>query len=264
MTDLHHWVCEITENKDSFAIVQRIVEKGADMLALNSWGFTPLLNAANGNYYWGRPNLKVLDFLLEREDYSRSEKIEAMELAGAVILQNTKNASLFHRGFEYWRKALLLRQTDWKGSGLIEKQPQLNLMITEWNTSVELEDVIEHPGKFVVQSFLVQLRIYSSKKWGAIKFMFESNLLNDCSGKFERQLRFVEIFNIIWATLQTLLSRQDLRKHGDAQRKIGIVVEKLIRLFLCDKTVKGGSSKILTAEIIKTSLDLIISANDAP
>jgi len=256
MTNLHYWVCEIMDDskEDSCANVQRIVEKGADLLAQNSWGFTPLLNAANGNYCWGRPNLKVLDFLLDREEYSRAEKIEAMELAGAVILQNTKNASLFHKGFEYWRKALILRQTGDEGSGLIEK-PKLNLMITEWNTSVELEDVIEHPDNFLIQSFLVRLRIFSSKKWDAIKFLFESNLVYYCLNQLEQKFRSVEIYNIIWATLETLLSRPDLHKNGDAQRKIGIFVEKLIDVFARLQTV-------ITEEIIKTSLDLIISANE--
>jgi len=113
----------------------------------------------------------VLDFLLERKKYSRTEKIEAMEMAGAVIILNKKNASLFHKAFDYWRKALYLRRhTEVNDSALIEK-PHLNLkstQITEWKTSAELEDVIDHPDKFVIQSFLVQLRILSSKNWDAM------------------------------------------------------------------------------------------------
>jgi len=91
--------------EDSLRIVKLLVEKGADLLAVNSWNFTPLIEAANGPHR-GLPNLKVLDFLLDREEYSRAEKIEAMELAGAVILQNEKNALIFYKAIDYWRKAL--------------------------------------------------------------------------------------------------------------------------------------------------------------
>jgi len=119
-TVLHYWASGFyfsgfwkavirPDQEDSLAVVKLLVEKGADVLALDDWGFTPLLVAANGLFSGDHLNLKVLDFLLEREEYSRAEKIEAMELAGAVILKNTKNASLFNRAFDYWRKALHLR-----------------------------------------------------------------------------------------------------------------------------------------------------------
>jgi len=97
-TVLHYWAggldcCKyamdhgISFQEVSLKVVKLLVENGADLLAVNSWGFTPLIEAAIGPYR-GLPNLKVLDFLLEREEYSRAEKIEAMELAGAAILQN--------------------------------------------------------------------------------------------------------------------------------------------------------------------------------
>ena len=100
----------ISYQEDLLRVVKLLIEKGADLLALDNWGFTPLLQAANGGSYRGDlPNLTVLDFLLERKEYSRAEKIEAMELAGAVILQNMEHAIMFHKAFEYWRKALHLR-----------------------------------------------------------------------------------------------------------------------------------------------------------
>jgi len=168
-TVLHHWAgghycCNIERDgwsslqEDSLKVVKLLIEKGADLLALDNWGFTPLIEAANGSHYGKLPNLKVLDFLLGRVEYSRAEKIEAMELAGAVILQTTKNASLFTKAFDYWRKTLHLRRQMEEGdSGFIDK-PRLNLknvQITEWNTSAELENVIDHPDEFLIQSFFV-------------------------------------------------------------------------------------------------------------
>jgi len=93
----------ISRQEDSLRVVKLLIENGADLLALDNWGFTRLLEAANGSHRGDLPTLSVLDFLLEREEYSRAEKIEAMELAGAVILQTIKNASLFHKAFDYWR-----------------------------------------------------------------------------------------------------------------------------------------------------------------
>ena len=70
-TVLHYWAGgldefamdhEISHQEDSLGVVKLFVEKGADLLAVNSWGFTPLIVAANGPYR-GLPNLKVLDCL---------------------------------------------------------------------------------------------------------------------------------------------------------------------------------------------------------
>jgi len=91
-TVLHHWAGEEDEQEESLTIVQLLIDRGTDLLDLDGWRFTPLLEAANGRT--GKcPNVKVLDFLLGKTNYSRVEKIEALELAGAVILGNEKNAS---------------------------------------------------------------------------------------------------------------------------------------------------------------------------
>jgi len=271
-TVLHYWAgvlyfsksptnADIAYQEDSLRVVKLLIEKGADLLALDDRGFTPLLVAANRPYCGLSINLKVLDFLLTRKEYSRAEKIEAMELVGAVILQDNKNASLFHVAFDYWRKSLHLRsQMEEEDSGFIEK-PRLNLknvQTIEWNTSAELEDVIEHPDKFIIQSFFVRLRIFSSKKGGVIGFQFGCSTLDDVIRELLHQLRFVEIFDTIWAMLGTQLSRPDLRENESAQWKIGDVVEKLIEVFT--SLDKNFPDFVWTKEIIKTSLDLIASA----
>ena len=274
-TVLHYWAGEHFRNfsmdesssnqKDSLGIVKLLVEKGANLLAKNNWGFTPLLVAANGPNRGTDhliPNLMVFDFLLKKKDYSRAEKIEAMELVGAVILKNGENASIFHKAFDYWRKALHLRgQTEVDDSGFIGK-PRLNLknvQTVEWSTSAELEDVIEHPDKFVIQSFLVRLRIFSSKEWGAINFLISSAPLDDFIWELHHPLKFVEVVDMIWAMLETLISRSDIRYNIAAQSTIGSVVRQLTHVF---SFREKDSSKIWTEEIIKKSLDLIVSATE--
>jgi len=105
-TVLHHWAgCShgFTE-EDSVAIVKLLVDKGAGLMAFDSKSFTPLYTAAN------KCKLKILDYLMEREEYGRTEKMIALELAGAAILFEVENATLFPKAFEYWRQARQLRQ----------------------------------------------------------------------------------------------------------------------------------------------------------
>ena len=82
-TVLHFWAgtpydANSSNQEDSLGVVKLLIKKGADLQALDSWGFTPLLEAANGGPYRRHPNCRVLDFLLERNEYSRAEKIEAL------------------------------------------------------------------------------------------------------------------------------------------------------------------------------------------
>jgi len=262
-TVLHYWAGTPYDDtnshqEDSLTVVQLLVEKGADLLALDSWGFTPLLEAANGRDGKG-PNLNVLNYLLEKDDYSRGDKIEAMELAGAAIISNSKNASQFQKAFDYWRKAIHIRYMEVDDSGFIEK-PRLNLknvQTIEWNTSAELEDVIEHPDTYMIQLFLVQLRIFFYKSWEAIQSLLCYFLrLYDFFDKLWEQQRFVEIFDIIWAILETIF-----RLNPSKTPTLEWVVDKVIRklIWMLSSFVED-SPDLCNAEIIKTTLDLIISA----
>jgi len=255
-TVLHFWVGNIKEQEESLTIVKLLVEKGANLLALDSWGLTPLLKAAIDQAYECN-NMKVLDFLLERSDYSRVEKIEAMELAGAVILDNEKNASKFSKAFEYWRKALLLRQmaVERSTSRLLNKT-LLNVKsvrTVEWITSAELEDVIEHPETHIIQSFLVQLRIFSHKRWAAIESLFQFQIRGDGFRELRIQQRFVDIFDIIWAMLETLLFFYPREELG-----VELMAEKVVQHFLRELShLERDSPEFLDANIIRTSLKLI-------
>jgi len=96
--------------EDSLAIVKLLDEKGADLLALDENGYTPLRKATDDTYDDDRHlNLAFLAFLLDRDEYNRMEKIEAVELAGATILSKPRNAPHFPKAFTYWCRSLLLR-----------------------------------------------------------------------------------------------------------------------------------------------------------
>ena len=104
------------------------------------------------------------------------DKIDALELAGAVILGDAKYASLRPKAFDFWRKALQLRQLENEEGGPLIKTPLKfeHVKIVEWVTADELEDVIQHPSKYLVQSFFLQLRIaLSCETWSAVhRFLY--------------------------------------------------------------------------------------------
>jgi len=57
-----------------FAFVQLLVEEGADVMARDNNGFTPIFKAAN-RFSWN-----VVHFLMARSEMGRLEKIEALEM----------------------------------------------------------------------------------------------------------------------------------------------------------------------------------------
>jgi len=130
-TVLHHWASlpyDFTE-EDSLTIVKLLIKKGADVMARNIYGFTPIIIAAQTLGY--RPNFAFFDFFLERDDIATIEKIEAMELAGANILSFPRNAPQFPKAFDYLRRATHLRQTE----GSYQKNlAQYSVGTVEWTT----------------------------------------------------------------------------------------------------------------------------------
>lgn len=72
------WIVGSSENKDHtkeelLAIVQLLLERGADPTSKNAKGFTPIMRSA---YYLRLP---VLNFLLDSNYISRKEKVDAMK-----------------------------------------------------------------------------------------------------------------------------------------------------------------------------------------
>jgi len=71
--------------EDSLAIVKLLVEKGADLLTLDNKRVSPLMKVTDVIDRMDDEksclNLTVLDFLLERDEYSPMEKIGAMEFS---------------------------------------------------------------------------------------------------------------------------------------------------------------------------------------
>jgi len=69
------------------------------------------------------PNFPLLEFLLDMDGVTRIDKIDALEMAGAVILGNDENHEKFPLAFQYLRRALTLRLLDTEDCRPIYKTP---------------------------------------------------------------------------------------------------------------------------------------------
>jgi len=162
-TLLHHVLDELTD-EESLAIVKLLVEKGADLLARDIHGFTPLLKAASNRNVDGHLSLATLDFLLEREEYGRMEKIQAMELAGATVLLEPGNAQYFPKASHYWNRALHLRYPVEMAEELSSSFEKILVRKirshVESTTLDELHQLMLHPENYRIQALFVKLRTF--------------------------------------------------------------------------------------------------------
>ncbi len=203
-------------------------------------------------------NLPVLELLLKRNDISRKEKIEALELAGAVILEDGqgRNAPLFYKAFGYWRRSLRLRMMGQQdGCGLIIKETEL-----EWATSEELELIIQS-NEFKLQSFLVRSRILSARSWIALKsFLFfeldDFDFLTYYNEPLVEQGRLGDLLVIEWSLLKTMGRFHVLEKDlwSETQRIIDCLIYTLLHL-------QSNDDPLLNVATIKTSLELILATD---
>jgi len=258
-TILHHWTgfpCYITE-EDSLTIVKLLLVNGADLHVQNKWGCSPILQAANNFKFASRPNLTVLDYLLERDDVTREEKIEALELAGAAIISNCGD-ELLPKAFDYWRRVLHLREIETEEAGPIIKTPlarQSGRKI-EWVTSTQLESLIQQPFHHQLQALLVKLRICSGMSWAAVKSSicpyFEDRIL-DC---LEHGEEYGLILDILWA-MQDTICQFDRHQKGLWEWTV-IVAQSLTSILY---TLEREHHALWDYGTVKTSLQLILATD---
>jgi len=262
-TILHCWagLPSCSTEEQSLSIVKLLLNKDADLLYLqNNRGFSPILSAANSKKPGVLPNLAVLDYLLERDDVTREEKIEAMELAGAAILSDcVGDEQLVPKAFDYWRRALHLRLIQSANSHPIIKTPLMRLSggKVEWVTLDQLETIFQQPFEYNIQGFLVRLRILSGKSWAAViefcipyfyNFVFERYL--------ELGQRLDLIVEILWAMLDTI--RLFDRKQKNLWELTVLITHFLMRTL---STLETRDPALANHETTKTSLQLIVATD---
>jgi len=166
-TILHDWINSASLNldiidKEKFFVdgVYLLLAYGIDLTARNNKGFTPIVAAAAELKGPSETLFGVLDLLLKKDEIDASEKIDAMELAGARLLLASEPEKASH----YWKKALDLRRREGR-----KKIPlQTSGQAIEWETLQQLEDVIQDKSMHWIQAALAGLRIYASKGLEAV------------------------------------------------------------------------------------------------
>jgi len=241
--------------EDSLAIVRLLVERGADLLARDIEGFTPILRAANSGY--SRRNFSILDYLLELDGIGRMEKIDALELAGASILLDDRNAPLFPKAFDYWRRAHHLREMEKDASGSSAEKslgPKKGGTM-EWTGLAELEHVIQHPEEHKIQSLHVRFRVLSSRSWEAVGMEAVGVSMAIASGQ-NHTTAFVKRLEIRLVVLNTIcrFNPCDALKGLHFKLRVSTVVTVTIIIDLLEK------ESLLPSEMYETSLDLILRA----
>jgi len=254
---LHHWASrphDFTE-EDSLVIIKLLIDKGADLTVRDNEGLTPLLTAAK------HFNFKILDYLFERIEFGRSEKIEAMELTGAAILFEAENSLHFPKAFEYWRRALKLRQMEIEVSGssaekILGRKIGRNV---EWTTLAELDQIEQHPEDYRIQALLVKLRILSGCI-GVAHQDLSTSYIDYLSGSasLDNEEKFTQILDILWGRFDVMIRRLD-SLHTD--RYFWTVVENDVdELVNILSSLEENHPHLLNFEKLKTSLDLILLA----
>jgi len=254
--------------EDKLALVKLLVEKGADFMARDNRGLTPLLAAANADY----PKSTVVDYLMNRDECSGMEKIEAIELAGATILLNNKYAFLCSRnryitkGFQYWRQAHQLRQMEIKVSGsstekILGRKIGRNV---EWTTLAELNELEKNPEDYRIQALMVKLRIISSRCLQAARFIsYQLYLFKYYSCLPNNEKNILEILHIRWGMFDQTIRRLD--PFSTNVVLWDIILEDVRELVQILSTLQNRHSALFNFETIKTSLDLFLQAlNPSP
>jgi len=163
------------ENISSLEKFKTYFEEGCDLQACDDFGLKVILKVALGdgkNPYAKEPYLAVLDFLLEMDAIPRIDKIDALELAGAILLSHDGNHAKFTLAFQYWRRALSLRlmQMDTEEGPIYKTFLQCkNGQLSEWCSLEDLQRIEKNPAEREMQSLLVRLRIFAGLSWKAVR-----------------------------------------------------------------------------------------------
>jgi len=234
------------ENVDVF--VQLLLQHGADLKARDDRGFTPIMCAAAYNDWV--PNITFLNYLLERGDIPHKDKIDALEVAAAVLLSNELNADYFQLAFEYLTRARNLRIQE---NFHLTPQPQSNNRAIEWFTSTTNEqDIQHHPDQFAMQSFLIRLRIFSSMSWQAVYQHVWPYIHKYYFKKLEEEDLYDQLLDTSWTMLETI-SRFSLQEEG-----IWIATVKVVRTLTNTlEDLRSENNSLYNVENLEKSLHLV-------
>lgn len=248
--------------KNHVSVFKLLIEKGANLYARDNCGFTPILRAAIGSgidddVEAQLPNFLLLEVLLENNNIERIDKIQALEYAGACILKYDENQNYFYLGFEYWRRALVLRLKNTDGCLPILKEiPSAgsHARIIEWTTLGDLQEIENDPSQRKIQALLVQMRVCFDISWKAVRFeafwkvYVGADMPHGC---------LLPVLSLSWTILEKITSG-----HFNPV-KVRSSVNEIVSILVRAISLLKRGDLILNSELLKTTLDLIILTSSA-
>lgn len=243
-------------------IVQLLLENGADLQARDNDGISPIMAAAIGDNKV--PNISFLEYLLERGDIPNKDKIDALEVATAVLLGSSYWNTLRETFSLYLAQAQNLRIQE--NCILVPETPR-ERRSAEWITSSSGDvDIAEQERQ--LQSILIRLRIFSGMSWGALlrhlwpyindQYIMEQ-LVDTSWYDFPGGYRSChdQLFDICWTMLETIRRFMKGEEEGIWLATVQVVTKlsrTLFDLFHGPHTLPTSFTSIL-----ETSLDLALT-----
>jgi len=245
---LHHFASsqsyENPFDEDAVRINALFLTKGADLKARDIHGLTPLNVAAIGSRNGSQecPNVPVLQYLVGREEVSLSEKIDALELAGAMIILRTQNDQSTSQALKYWDIAVHVSE---KAQGSILKVPlksktNVHWRAKEWTNREELVELQNRPlADLKMQATLVARRILSSISSKALVFfLWNGFFFNQYSSALLVDNQHTKLLEMCWIILE------GARQHDPYDRDLWIVIVQTTTTLM--SKIKMATARFIT------------------
>jgi len=256
-TLLHHMAGPGNRGNDE-TVVKLLLEKGADLQVRDKHGITPIMTAAIGTNLY--PNMPILKFLMKRDDIPNMDKIQALEVATAVLLSYDRHFQMSShpiRDINYClSQAKNLRKLE--GITLIPKTPS-NGRAVEWITSSDFQDIHQWSLEHAMQSILIRLRIFSAMSWGAFYRYLYPYIDKEyiCRKLVTLQNKHAQLLDISWALLETT---RHFAPTTDKLEIFFVTVKAVETLVDTLSDLKRIGDPLFNVETLKTSFKLISSS----
>jgi len=201
---------------------------------------------------------ELRDLFLERAEISPLEKVDALELAGAMSLLHHREEDIsVSKAFQYWNAAVDLRES---AQGSIPKVPLEDNNIVpwrtiEWTTQDQLEELLNRPlADMQLQALLIARRILSKMSSDALCWHVWIRYVKNYSSKLYSENRMNELLEICWCMLEGA-------RVTDTNRLWSMIISIVYDLVLCLRKLKDEESPILNSDTLHLSLQLVCDTN---
>jgi len=250
-------------------LVEFLLTKGANVNVLDQRGISPLLEAAIGSYFsWSKlphgPNTSVLEYLLRRKDISLSNKIDALEFAGANLLLKRSDSGSVFQAFGYWHRAMDLRESV---NGRMHKDTHQQLSgnniiawrSVEWTTRDQLRELLNNPLQHEMQAFLVKQRIMTGNNVTTLYQYEELEPHSQCHNTASHQNCIcAKILEKLWICLEDLVrDEHQVIKSSQTTNYAVWMIEKLVETLINLKCRINPAAVIINDDALLMSLNLI-------